>query len=185
MTEVEEGSHCIDTFHVLYGLGGGVRALHKQARHAEANLENITAALDAQTRPRRGPGRPRKPTTLQTYDQATTAAEAAGQRAQSGLYLYREVRDALNPVDTDGQLISEASARATLAAIAELFREIGGQAIPLADQLEGAQTRVHVFRARFEQTYQDVVRRYGADLVAFVGWAWFHHRALHVQATRQ
>lgn len=177
---VPVGSHCSDTFHVLYGLGGGVRTLHKQARHAKANLENITAALDAQTRPRRGPGRPRKPATLQAYDQATAAAEAARQRGQAGLYLYRDVRDALNPVDTDGQLIPEALARATVAAAAELFREIGGQAIPLADLLEGAQAQVHVFRARFEQTYQDLVRRYGADLVAFVGWAWFHHRALHV-----
>ena len=179
---VPAGAHGIDTFHVLRDLGRGVRGVQKQADHAEAHLEDITAALDQQTRPRRGPGRPRKvQATLEAYDQADVVATAASQRAQASLYLYREVRAALSPVDYSGQLITEASARATLQTAAELFRSLGPQTIPLAVMLDGAQSQLHVFRAQLERTYQDLSQRHGAQLVAFVGWAWYHRHALGVQ----
>jgi hypothetical protein len=61
---------------------------------------------------------------------------------------------ALSPVDQDGQLITEASARATLQTAAELLRSLGPQTIPLAGMLDGAQSQVQVFRAQFEQTYR-------------------------------
>ena len=179
---VPAGAHGTDVFHVLRDLGAGVRRLQRQAGHAEAHLADVAAALDRMTRPKRGPGRPRKVTaTLEAYEEADATVAAARQRADAAQFLYKEVHTALSPVDGDGQLISEVSARATLQTAADLFHSLGPQTMPLAGLLDGAQAQVHVFRAQFEQTYHELVQRHGADLVAFVGWAWFHRRVLGVQ----
>lgn len=185
---VPTGNHGTDVFHVLRDLGRGVRGLQKQAGHAEAHLVDVTAALDRLTRPRRGPGRPRKVTaSLEAYEQADAAAAAARQRADAAQFLYREVRTALSPIDGVGRLITEASARATLQTAAELFRSLGPQTLPLAGLLDGAQAQVHVFRTQFEQTYHELAQRHGTEIVEFVGWVWYHRHTLGVQlpATEQ
>jgi hypothetical protein len=172
-------AHGLDTFHFDRDVQGALRVWHREAERAERERARLAAALDYQTEPQHTRGRPPRPTSLEAFETAERAAQVAAARLQDASFLAAQVHQWLQPVDVDGRLIPEASAREGLQVAADLYRTLGPRGIAVATLLERSQDRLHTWRRPLAERHRHLCQRYGADLVQFVSWVWRHQDALH------
>jgi len=181
---VPDGAHGADTFHFQRDIRRYLSQLRHDRDRARRRLNKLTADLDYQTQPRRGRGHPRRPTSLEAYEQAVDQARTAAQRYQDAKFLIAEVEELLQPVDREGRLIPEQTARDGIQTAAELLRQLGPSAASIATLLEGAQDHVHAFRAPLADSHAELCHRYGSPLVQFVAWTWRHRKPLRERLPR-
>jgi hypothetical protein len=175
---VSPREHQWDSFHFDRDVRASLQVWRHEAERAERELARLTAALDYHTQPRHGRGRPPRPGSLEAFEAAERAAQRATARWQDARFLAEQIHQLLQPVDLEGRLIPEPTAREGLQVTAELYRTLGPRGAALATLLERSRDQLHTWRRPLAERHGELCRRHGTDLVQFVSWIWRHRDAL-------
>jgi len=172
-----------DLFHLLREATRLRQRLERAAYRAIEAAERVRRAeREAQgTKRRRGPR-------LQVRE-SRADAEANEQQAIARYDLYTwliaEVRQGLEPLQSDGRLTTVAQARATVQTAVELLRELGHKEVSaLAQKLLDRLEELVAPLAWLEQSLAAWRQDLDADTAAFIGWAWLHRQALALDVAR-
>jgi hypothetical protein len=168
-----------DLFHLLREAGRLTQRLERAAYKAIETAERARrAAREAQGLVRRR-GRHLKVKT--PLPQAEVQEAQAIALFDAWCWLWREIRQALEPITPDGRLVTVAEAQATLETALALLKELGQRDIAaFADALREKLPQLLAPLEWLEQHLRPVLQDVEAETQAFILWAWQHRQAVNL-----
>lgn len=168
-----------DLFHILQDSQRITRRLERAAYQAIATAERARRA-DQEARGiihRRG----RRLKVTVPLAQAAAEETQAIALVDHWSWLNSEIRQALEPLTADGQLVQVTQAHETIQAAIELLKELAHPEVcAFADDLQSKVSQLLSPLAWLEQQLRPVLARLDDDHAAFILWAWRHRDALPV-----
>jgi len=168
-----------DLFHLLREAGRLTQRLEKAAYQAMETAERARrAALETQGQVRRRGRRLKVQTPL---PQAELQEAQVLTTLDAWEWLFREVREALEPLTPAGRLVSVAEAQATLETAIKLLKQLGHpQITAFADDLQEKLPQLLAPLEWLEQRLRPVLQDVDAETQAFILWTWQHRQALNL-----
>ncbi len=169
-----------DLFHLIRDAHTITQCLEQTAYRAiETALRARRAERERQT-PQRRPGRPLKVEI--SVDDAVAAEEAAIDLYDDGCWLWREARQALEPINEHGRVTTTKEVRETMAAAITLLQELKHEkitdfALALQDHVDDLVAPL----AWLEEAIAPWRAEIDADTEALILWAWQHRHALDLE----
>ncbi len=169
-----------DLFHLIRDAHTITQCLEQTAYRAiETALRARRAERERQT-PQRRPGRPLKVEI--SVDDAVAAEEAAIDLYDDGCWLWREARQALEPINEHGRVTTTKEVRETMAAAITLLQELKHEKITdFALAFQGHLDDLVAPLAWLEEAIAPWRAEIDADTEALILWAWQHRHALDLE----
>jgi hypothetical protein len=169
-----------DLFHLTQDAHKIAQRLERIAYGAIETAERARRAERERQAPKRRPGRPLEVDI--SLDDAVEEEEDAIDTYDGWIWLWREARRALEPINEKGQLTSTKEARETMEAAMELLQEIGRDdvtdfALDILDHLDDLLAPL----TWVEECLAPWCDEVDAQTEALILWAWRHRQALDLE----
>lgn len=171
----------LDLFHLIRGAYQVTRRLEKQAYRAIQSAERARRAQCEQEKPQRRRGAPLKAKVA--LPQAEVEECQAIERLDAWQWLLAEIRQAIEPLDTQGFITSSRKARQTIEVALELLRTLNSETVQkFANQLQEKLDELLAPLECLEQSLAPWRADLDAQSEAFLVWVWQHQKELGLTA---
>jgi hypothetical protein len=170
-----------DLFHLIRDAHKVTQRLERAAYQAMETTDRARRAAREQQASQRRPGRPLKVTV--SLDEAVDQEEAAIYNYDGWRWLWGAARQALEPINAQGQLMSSQAARETIEAALALLQELGDADI--TDFAQDIQAHLDDLLAPLtgvEACLAPWREQIDSETEALILWAWQHRQALELAA---
>jgi hypothetical protein len=170
-----------DLFHLIRDAHQVTQRLERAAYHALETTERARRAAREQQAPQRRPGRPLK--VAVSLDEARDQEAAAIYTYEGWRWLWGTARQALEPINAQGQLMSSQAARETLEAALALLQELGDAAITdFAQDIEEHLDDLLAPLTWLEACLAPWREQIDSETEELILWTWQHRQALELEA---
>lgn len=168
-----------DLFHLIREAYRVTRRLEKQAYGAIATAERARRAQQEQDMPQKRRGAPLK--VKVELPQAEAEERQAIEHLDAWEWLFHEIRQAIEPIDRNGHIVSSKQARQTVATALELLATLNNETIQaFTTQLSDKLNELVAPLEWLEQALAPWREALQPDLEAFIIWAWQHQKELGI-----
>jgi len=166
-----------DLFHLIREAHRVTQRLEKRAYGALATAERARRAKQEQDLPKRRKGAPLK--VKVELPQAEAEEGQAIEHLDAWEWLFHEIRQALEPIDQKGQIVSSQQARQTVATALNLLATLNNETIQVfTTQLSDKLDDLIAPLAWLEQALAPWREDLSPEIEAFILWAWKHQKEL-------
>ena len=168
-----------DLFHLIREAYRVTQRLEKRAYRAIDVAERARRARQEQDVPKRRKGAPLK--VKLELPQAESEEHQAIERLDAWEWLFHEIRQAIEPINTEGQIASSKQVRQTVETALELLNTLNNETIQVfTNQLSEKLDELVAPLEWLEQALAPWQEGLDPDLEVFIIWAWKHQKELEI-----
>lgn len=168
-----------DLFHLIREAYRVTQRLEKRAYGAMDTAERARRARQEQEMPKRRKGAPLK--VKMALPQAEAEERQAIEHLDAWEWLFHEIRQAIEPIDQEGHIVSSRQSRQTVATALALLTTLNNETIQaFTTQLSDKLDELVAPLEWLEQALAPWQEELTPELEAFIIWAWRHQKELEV-----